>query len=227
MRRKRLTKREIRHDPIIEKTLLAWRYVLRHRNQSITVGMAIVAVGLLAWGISAYGASRRAEAETDLGRAVLAMQVGDQARAKELLEALVSRRWGRASTRASYYLASLKFAEGQFDEARELFDRFSRRSRKDPFFAAAAAKGVADCDAEMGRFREAGEEYRAVATRYKDGPWAPECLYLAGLAFRRAGETRKGIEALELLVESYPWFGQIGQARVLLGELQARERVLG
>jgi TolA-binding protein len=226
--RKRLTKKEIKHDPIIERTLQAWGYLVRNRNRAITAGMAVVAVAALAWGVSAYQASHRAESDTDLGRAMLHMQTGERDKAVELLTDLTTQKRGsEAGKRASYYLAYVKFEGGDYAASRDLYEQFRRRGVSDPFLKASAAKGVADCDVELGKYAEAGREYLAVADEYRDVPLAPECLYLAGLALSKAGDAAQATDALQRLIDGYPEFGRLGDARVLLGELQAQQRLLG
>lgn len=225
--RKRLTKKEIRHDPIIEKTLQGWRLISRHRNHAITAAMAVVAVAALWWGVSSYRASRKTETDTDLGRALLQMQIGERAKAVDLLTELATKkRSTEAGKRASFYLACLKFEDGDFAAARELYDWFRRKGPNDPFLRASSGKGVADCDVELGKLSEAGDEYIAVAERYRALPLAPECLYLAGLALSIAGQDDRAAEALQRLIERHPDHARLADARVLLGEVQGRQRIV-
>ncbi|MCU0611090.1 MAG: tetratricopeptide repeat protein [Candidatus Eisenbacteria bacterium] len=227
--RKRLTKKEIKHDPVIERTLQGWRYLTRHRNRAISVGMAVIALVVVVWGVSAYRASRKAEADTDFGRALLMLQTGERAKAVELLTEISAGRGGtNPGKRAAYYLAHIKFEDRDFAAARSLFDEFRRhRGIDDPFLKASAAKGVADCDAELGKLAEAGDGYLAVADRFGEVPVARDCLYLAGLALSKTADKARAIGALERLIEKYPEYGRIGDARILLGELQAQQRMLG
>ncbi|MBN1424794.1 tetratricopeptide repeat protein [Candidatus Fermentibacteria bacterium] len=225
--RKRLTKKEMKHDPVIEKTLLAWRYLSRNRNMAVTVVMAVIAVAALAWAASSYRSSRRIETETSLGRALLLLQTGERDRAVDMLMGIVADK-GRDDTgkRAAYYLAHVRFEQRDFAAAREMFDRFYRSGINDPFLRASAGKGVADCDAELGNLDLAGDEYLAVAERYRDVPLAPECLHLAALALSATADKAGAMGAAERLIQNYPDYGRIGDARVLLGELQAHERLL-
>lgn len=225
--RKRLTKREIKHDPVIEFTLRAWKYLVRHRERALTVAVVVVGLVVVIWGIRAYRASVRVEAATDLGRAVLHLQTGERAKALEILERLSAQRGGGPGRKAWYYLAQLKFEDGDFRTARLWFDRFRRRGGNDEFLRAASAKGVADCDVELGQLAQAGDEYLRVARAYRRTPWAPECLYLAGLAYWAHGDTAKAVSALTTLVREHAQFPRVGDARLLLGEIQAAQRVLG
>jgi outer membrane protein assembly factor BamD (BamD/ComL family) len=226
-RRKRLTKQEIKHDPVIETALSVWHYYSRHSRYVNTIALAVVAVVVVAIAINSYSSSRAKESETELSRALLHLESQEIDRAVEMLEDLRSTRGGTsAGKRAVYFLAQAKFQQGNYAEAQDLFDRYVNHSVKDPLLKMAAKKGLADCMAEQGEYGEAGDRYLKIARQNKDNPLAPDCLYLAGLALWKNGQADRAAEALSTILESYEDYMRIGEVKVLIGEITASEKII-
>ena len=226
-RRKRLTKQEIKHDPVLETVLSVWHYYSRHSKYVNTIALAIVAVVVLVIAINSYSSSRSKEAETELARALLHLESQETDQAIELLNDLRATRGGTAAGKlAIYFLAHANFRQGNFSEARELFERYVRHSGKDPLLKIGAEKGIADCMTESGEYGEAGDRYLTIARKHAENPLAPDCLYLAGLALWKNKEADRAAEALSTILEDYDDYMRIGEVRVLLGEINASKMVI-
>jgi tetratricopeptide (TPR) repeat protein len=226
-RRKRLTKREIKHDPVIENALAAWSYVLHNKNRVVGVGLSVIILIIVVVGVTSYRSTKAHDAETVLSRSLIQLNSEEREVGIALLEELGEQRSGTpAGKRAVYYLAQVRFEDGRFAEAKELFERYSGHRSGDRFLTASAAKGVADCLVELGQLNEAGISYLDAAKRFPDTPLTADCLYLAGLALSEAKDHTGAKEALEQLIQNYSEYSRIGDARVLLGELRAMDLVI-
>lgn len=227
-KRKRLTKKEIKHDPILESVLTAWQYYTRHsaRFNGIALGVVVLVVALI--GLNSYHSSGIRDAETDLARALFHYEAGEQKQSVEFLGRLVSEKGGTpAGKRAVYYLGQAKFQMGEYADAQALFSQYESHATDDPMLKAAAAKGEADCLVELGELSAAGVKYLEVAKEFNANPLAPDCLFLAGLALGKAADKKSAVSALRKLLEDYPDYVRSGQARVLLGELRAENKRVG
>lgn len=226
-RRKRLSKREIKSDPVIENALAAWSYVLHNKNRVVGIGLSAILLVVIGVGLTSYRSAKAHDAETVLSRSLVYLNSEDPEAGIGLLEELANERSGTAAgKRAVYYLAQVMFEAGRFSEAKELFERYLSHRSDDRLLTASAAKGVADCLAELGQVNEAGMAYLDAAKEFPDTPLTADCLYMAGLALSDATDRHGAKEALEKLIQNYPEYMRIGDARVLLGELQAMELII-
>jgi tetratricopeptide (TPR) repeat protein len=226
-RRKRLSKREIKHDPVIEYALAGWSYALRNKNRVVGISLGVILVVVIAVGLTSYRTAKTRDAETALSRSLLHLTSQDREAGMELLAELAEERTGTsAGKRAVYYLGQAMFEDGRFTEAKELFERYSSMRVDDRLLRASAAKGVADCLVELGQVDEAGIAYLTAAEKYDDTPLTADCFYLAGLALSESSDRTGAKATLEQLIQEYPEYPRIGDARVLLGELQAKDLVL-
>jgi len=225
--RKRLTKKEMKHDPVMESALSAWSYTMRNRNRVLGVVMGLILVAVVGIGVFSYRGSKIGDAETKLGRALLFLETGQHDSAVELLEELVSDRGsGDFGKTAVYFLGQVRFEDGEYEESKDLFARYLRSGTNDVLLKVSAAKGVADCLVELGEDKEAGTLYLDAAERFSETPLAADCLFLAGLVLDRAGDRVRAIHALDKLIQDFPKYARAGKATVLLGELKARDRIL-
>jgi tetratricopeptide (TPR) repeat protein len=180
------------------------KYVTRHRDIAIVVGM-IVLVGA---GIIIYRTSRgetiNPDAEILHTQVMGYIKTGRFQEAEGILMELIDQYGNtRAGKIGLYYMGVLKYHTGQFAEALDYFQKFMSKERNDPlltpsayFGAACAAEGLKDYD-------QATKYYEKVAHN-KDSPM----YHIGKLGYARTqgllGNKEKAQELLNELVDEDP-----------------------
>jgi TolA-binding protein len=123
--------------------------------------------------------------------------------------------------KAYYYLGNLYYQTQRFEEARDAFERFYNRYRKDSFLAPAGLMGIGNCLENLGNFEGAVKRYEEISKRYKDSPLTPYALMNAGRCYRNLGDMDKAAKIYETLIEKYPEEPVVEEAKFQLAYVRA------
>ena len=126
--------------------------------------------------------------------------------------------WSKQAKFATFYLASVNFKLGDYEQAEGYYQKFLDKYYIDENFEAAAKCGIAGCRESMRDFEAAGRIYLEVAENYPHYAQHIEALYKATLNLARAGMKEEALGAFELLKEIPDARNQTKNARVFLYE---------
>lgn len=191
-----------------------------HSRQLTAVALLVL---LAVAGVWFYRASERTRAETagrSLGEAQQALDAENLTLAQSDLDKLVKRYGGtQAGKQARLLLAQVLYQKGQYqkgiDEAKPL------TAEKDKYLVATAHGLVAAGYEEMGKFREAADQYRKAADNASDSGSKYTYLGSAARALTSAGDTA-GARKLWSTLAADASNPSAAEARVRLGELDAK-----
>ncbi|MFH1851481.1 MAG: tetratricopeptide repeat protein [Candidatus Neomarinimicrobiota bacterium] len=130
--RKKITIKEIKRDPLLETTYKVQSYIAENRPVLLrALGVVVVVVVAAILLIGRFSTANR-EAQTAIGKALVAYSQGDLDNARFQFE-YVNDQYGKTDqgTLAVYYLGKIKFDQGQLAEARKNLETFVKASKVD------------------------------------------------------------------------------------------------
>jgi tetratricopeptide (TPR) repeat protein len=193
------------------------KYVVRHKRESIIIGIGALAAIVLI--ISFTGRGERTDPQADLlhTQAISLMSLGRIQDAETTLRDLTQRYPNtRAGKIGFYYLAVVLYHTNRFNESLEYFDKFLNVAKNDYLLGPSALLGAASAAEAMQDYERALGYYEKVANDTKSP------LYEYGvLGYGRVrgllGETEKAKEILNDLLENDPPADVASEARFFLG----------
>jgi hypothetical protein len=203
-------------DPDLAARLWAW--IQGHRQASMYVGLAIVAVaGLLWWNhISTRQSEERAG--TALNEARLAFETKNYPLASSELSRVAENYAGtRAAQEATILLVQIRLLQGQSQQAIEQLKTFAPKAGAGYRAQAFGLLGAAYDN--VGHPLEAAAAYEQAAAAAQMDFLRAQFLSDAGRAWVAGGDTAKGVAAYESIVARYDSLGTATEAKVRLGEL--------
>ncbi len=219
MAEKKLTRHELKEDPLVTGAFRARAYVAENREKFLW-GLALLALIVLAafWFLN----SRREKenlAETVLTRANLELQTGQLPLALQDLRLLVEKHSGtRAGREALYYLANTYFRLGDYEQAEHYYGEFLERSGNPPVITASAYAGMATCLELKGKTKEAAGTFAKAVEAAKGNSQTPDYLVGAIRTHAAMGDSIK-VRAYfaRLKKDFFPYREQIHQALLYMG----------
>jgi tetratricopeptide (TPR) repeat protein len=218
-----VSKQTLKHDEFSESLFGAADYVKRHATEvaAVSVAIVIVVVGF------AFISQSRAKSEREAGLMLSSVHgalYGGQFQQAEQGYTEIVKRYGSSSAakEALVSLGNLKFRQGQFDEARQLYARCAKSGTSNVLIMNSAITGEAACDEQKGDFAAAGDTYLSFARKYpKEQFLAAEALLAAGRCYVSARLPGKAKGALQSVIDSYGQTQSAAQAKVQLSMLAA------
>lgn len=218
----RLTKQELRADPLMDQTAKA-ADALSHHGKTIVAGIiALVVVVAAIMIFKGNAASSQANAAELLAEVRVAVQNGAQADATAKLEELISSYGGTSSGKqARLILADLRFNEGNSQEAANLYREALDGAGGDNIMAQSARRGLAASLANLSQFSAAAAEYKTLAETSSNNRVDRDELYLAaGRNYAAAGNTSEAIAMYKMVADSNVASRSKDVAKIRLAELE-------
>lgn len=230
---RRLTRREIKRDEVLEGLGSAVTYIESHRRALYWIGGLLAAAGLAAWGIVAFFGGRAERAQDALARAIQVAgspvagagarpddaaapsfpdAAARRARARELFESVRSAHgWSEAAGIAGFYLGSIAAEEGRFDDARALWREFAEE-HEGHFLAAEARLNLIGLDRRGERAEQVADELRRELA--SDSRALPEDVLLRELAvtLELMGRGGEAMDVYQRIVDEHPQSPYYGEA---------------
>lgn len=185
--RKKLTKKEMRRDPLLE-TIENGRLFYDQNKRNINTGaIVLIVLILLGWGWQNNRESTRNEALLASTKAVAAYMNGNQAGAQDALQAVSDQYKAKDGTALSvYFLGVAKLDSNLYDAATIQFNKLVQNADSPILKAAGLLK--------LAYLKEIQDDFAGAAILYekasKIGEYASknEALIAAGYNYRRAGK---------------------------------------
>jgi tetratricopeptide (TPR) repeat protein len=219
----KLTKRQVKQDKFVTGLLKSQEFFNEHKAQ-IFIGIAallVVAIAIVFFITNAQSSDRAAEDEFGVANMYVRDFINtfetDQNQdgipdgsldsslislnnAKLEFERIVENRSGsRQAKLATFYLGSISYQMGEFQNAESYFQKFLDKYYVDKHFEAAAKQGLASCKEALRDFEAAGMMFMEIVTDYTDYPLRLDALHKATINYAKAGMKEEALEALALL----------------------------
>jgi len=220
---KRLTRRQIREDPLLVWTGRIEAFAVENWQRLGIAAGALVLIVILA--LVLRGARRGAELEASelLAQAQVQLWTGNPVEAAQIAQQVIERSPGTGSGRMAHLVrgdALLK--TGDFQGALASYRTFLEREKRDPVLRLSARRGLAVALEETGQFAEAAEIYEELAREAKLDPLAVQELLNAARCRDRAGDATRARALYQQIIDSYPKEAATNDAKLRLAELERR-----
>jgi len=202
---KKLTKKELRRDPIKEFLLEAFDWSKRNREK-VLWGVAVFFAIVVAAGFF-FGTKNRSSSQNKLKflSALAAYSQNDTTNFVTILQNLINVSGGSPEgKRALYYLAQYYLEKGNLEEAENYIQRYLNSKLGDPILDAGAYAVLGSISLQRGNIEESVKYFLEAkeATPYES--FKIYYLYRAARAYQLGNEYEKALEILEKLVKDYP-----------------------
>jgi len=202
--RKRISKKEIREDPLVTKYLRFQKFFQAHTKQ-INIGAAVV-VAVLVIAILAVRSKNRAEFSA-AGQLAVAEQFyyqGDYNRVVTEMPGIIDKYSGtRAAGEAAFFVANSYYEMQDFENSITFFKRCAKNLVSDPVYAPSSYAGIGQCLEMQGKYKEAAAMFEKAGADFTDVFSAPFYLQSAARCNMSAGDSEKAEQLLERVLDTY------------------------
>jgi tetratricopeptide (TPR) repeat protein len=180
------------------------KYIVRHREKSILIGIGFVAAVVLLMLFISRGETTNPQADFLHTQALGLISTGRIQEAETVLADL-TQNYGntRAGKIGLYYLGVLTYHTGRFEESVDYFDRFLAAEKNDYLLRPSALLGAGNA-AEGIKDYELAAKYYEKLMREKDAPLQVYGALAYGRVVGLLGDTEKARKILQDLVDSDP-----------------------
>jgi len=202
--RKRITRREIKEDPLVTKYLKIQKFYNKHSRTIKTGGMIVLAILVISIFMTRSKRNAEITAMGKLGIAENYYHAMNYSKAIDELTPIVETYSGTKSAgTAAFYAANSYYALKDYNNAKRYFQNYIDKYGQVELIAAASLAGVAACLETEDAFQEAAEDYEKAAKKYSKSFMAPFYLKDAGRCFILAGDIEKGRELYQTIQDDY------------------------
>jgi len=200
----RLSKDDLKHDTLVETAVKVESYYDTHKQTVWMIGGGLIAVIVAILGINTWMGSSSKQASFDLMQAKTSygmQQLGD---AQTKFQQVLSNYGGTTAAEAQYYMARIKFDQGDFTGAKMGFESCLKDYSPDAETTIGAEAGLAATMEVLGQLDEAAAKFIEIADKNGSSPFAPEALTQAARIYTKSNQLDKAKTALERIVKNYP-----------------------
>ena len=202
--RKKLSRREIKEDPLVTTYVRVQKFIQRHNKQLNIVGLIVVAAIVITVFMGRSKRSAETAAAGRLGVAEMYFWVEDYTRAIGELSNIVDTYSGtKAAGTAAFLTANAHYATGDYTNAERYFQLYLDDYDHNKMFSASSLAGIAACRESQGSFLEAAQLYERAGTKYENTSRSPFHLKDAGRCYVLAGEIDKGKAVYKTIIDKY------------------------
>ncbi|MDP8208999.1 MAG: tetratricopeptide repeat protein [Candidatus Electryonea clarkiae] len=202
---KRVGRKEIRQDPLMKVVVKGRGWMDVHGNKAMIGVIALVVAIIAVIVVRNMRFSANDEAQVSLAQARQMLMENRETDALALFEETSTRFKGtQGGANALFSLAELKLADGENEEALEIFKRFEKKYGSEFMLNFGAMSGQAVALENLQRFDEAAVVFEKIASKDKYGHLQPYALYEAGRCWIRAGDETKAQGYFDRVVKEYP-----------------------
>ncbi|MFA4838889.1 MAG: tetratricopeptide repeat protein [Candidatus Neomarinimicrobiota bacterium] len=162
--KKKITKKEMKKDPMLEKISQVDTFVRSNPKQLLYGALGVVVLVALVVLLAQSKKSANREASGELGMAEIALAKGDIDDAVVRLEALIEKNpRTKSAGMATLLLAQSYLTKSDYDKAQENFEKYVDDFDDDEMIEASALNGVGLCLDHKGEYKKAAKIYAEAA----------------------------------------------------------------
>jgi len=203
--RKRLTKREIKEDPLVTKYVQVKQFWLHHQKEfNIIIGViaVVVIVGFL---MIKSKKSAEIKASSKLAIPETFYHLRDYERSIPELETIVEQYPGTHSAgMAVFFLANVHYDQKEYEKANDYYDIYLDDYSDDDIFISSSLAGKAACMENIEDYKQAAELYFKAAKKFPDLFTSPYNVMNAVRCYKFAGLKDKAKELSKYVINKYP-----------------------
>lgn len=211
---RRLTKSELEEDRFLEWLMETVEYVQQKWQlfAGIGVGIALAILGIN-YALETQE-DKKQEATAMLGEVFILEGSGQADQAVQMAEQLVRNYAGTpAAGQGTLMLANRYFAQGRYDEAETLYQRYLSDYGQTDILVFGATSGLAACMEAKGQMQAAAAKYLEYATTYPQAGEAALALIEAARCYGQAGDSQQQKALLEQILRDYGDSAVVTRAR--------------
>ena len=223
-KRTRITKKQLKHDALLETTASATKFIEENLNKVLIGVLAIVLVIVVVMMITRSQHATETVAAGELATATQTMNAGMYTQAADQLQAIIDRYAGtRSAAAATCYLGSIAFQQGQYDEALRHFDDYLARHSGNHNLDRTALEGKASVLEQRRDFTSAAALYEQLADDARKESGARARYFTAAVRnYRSAGDWSAVSRVAQTLIDENPGTPWESQARMDLAEARTK-----
>ncbi len=223
MTTKRLTKRELREDPVMEAVTKVSDWTQQYGKQALIALGIVVAVLLLVVYFRATRRANEAQASEQLLRAEYQMSAGDLTGATAALTDIQKRYGGTPSARRALRdLADARYLAGNLGESEKLYREYLSKVNENSIEGRAGLTGLAACYEQGGQFAKAAETYDKIAGLSGANELGSMALWAEGRCWNNVGQFNRAAQAYDRILTEHPRSRYTNLAREEKAEALAR-----
>ena len=216
--RGKVTKEELRKDPILEFITKVMNYVVKDREKVLWGFVIIIAAFVAGYFFFSSGSGAPPQVKLSYIQAVSLYMSGDTTNSVEIFRNLAQTASSKIEGKRSlYYLGDFYLRQGNIEEAERYYQRFLKSKPHDPLLESGAYAALGSIALSKGNPQKALQDYLSQKALY---------LYKAALAAEAAGDYKKALDFLEEFEQKYkdhPLYGDVrGEMKFIKGAVSAR-----
>jgi outer membrane protein assembly factor BamD (BamD/ComL family) len=223
-KRKRISRKQLKHDPLLDSASKVTRLVERHLPKFLIGVVAVVAAILVSMMVVRARRATELDAGAALTSATQALNSGLIEQAETQMNEVIADYPGtRSAGAATCYLGTIAYQQGRYDDALARFEEYLSRYGGSGNLRQVALEGKASIHEQLREFDLAAQSYRALARDARAVPAAFSRFMLNALrCYRSAADWENTKLAATEIIEADPESQFAGEARVALAEAEAR-----
>lgn len=221
-----MTRRQLKHDALLESASKTTRFIEEHASKVV---IAVVAIVVVVFGWNMLMRARRAtesEAYAFLTTATQSLNSNIPGQATDQLEAVRAEYPGtRSAGAATCYLAAVRFREGNYADALDLFDEYLTRYDRSGTLRTLALEGKAAVLEQQRDFLAAADIYRQLAqSSHRNAAAFSRYMLHAARCYRSHPDWERARDAAQDVLDRHPDSYLAPEARAAVAEAEARAR---
>jgi TolA-binding protein len=205
--RKKITKREIKEDPLVNAYVKVQRYIQKY-NKAIAIVLVSIMVLIGFFWIDKRGVldnEKRAQTSSDLTMAQQFYFGKDYDRAIQSLTPVTQEFEGTTvADEAVFYLANSYYEKGMYADARTTYEKYLSDYGRIDYFKISSLAGIAACNENEKNYMDAAKKYEQAANEARKMFYKPFYLRDAARCYVLAEQKEKGKELIQQILKDYP-----------------------
>ncbi len=202
--RKKISKREIKEDPLVTKYFETQKFIQRH-NKKIQIGLSAIIVFMVV-SILMIRSKQNSEiaAINELGMAEIYYYSQQYNQAIEAFTQILESYSGTSAAATAVFLtANIYFIQEDYENAEKYFRLYTDNYHSKDIFTASSLAGLAACSETYGQYNEAAVLYENAGKKYPNSFEAPFHLKNAARCYVLAENIHKGKEIFQFILDKY------------------------
>ncbi|MFC1490730.1 tetratricopeptide repeat protein [Candidatus Latescibacterota bacterium] len=197
---KRLTKKELKKDPLLIFTAQAVEFL---RKEWIKIASTVFSV-VFVISVSLFIVKSKSASETKMYDVAINALNSNQPEAIDLLVKFADKYSGSSSAEAVLMkLGNYYFAEKDFESAEKYYLEYTKKYSDNPIYGFNAYCGLGGIYEEQGEYVKAGEIYESFISKYKNSTFISLMRLNAGKAYFTAGKKDLAMDNFNNIINAY------------------------